>query len=381
MQVIISVGGRFHAFQLARQLQRYNYLKQIFTSYPYFAVKKERIPKEKTVCLPIKEILQRFVGKIPGAKNYPAIHYFAALLYDKQVSRIISDCDIFFGWAGFSLSTMRKLRRNYKAKTILERSSSHIEFQRDILREEEGLTGRRVDLPGQKIIDKELKEYEESDYILVPSTFARETFMSKGFKPEKIIRINFGTDIQTFRPLSKKDKVFRVIFVGICLRKGIQYLLQAVNKLRLKNFEVWLIGNVNDDSSSVIKKYTGSFKYIGGVPHQELCRYYSQGSVFVLPSLEEGFSYAMLEAMACGIPVIATKHTGAEDIISQGKEGFIVPIRDIHALKEKIIYLYENPQICKQMGDNARTRIESSFTWERYGDDIANFLQSIIKIS
>lgn len=378
MKTVISVGGRFHAFHLARQLLRYNYLKNIFTSFPYLAVKKERIPKERIVCLPMKEMLERFVEIIPGTRNYSMVQHYSSSLFDRQVSRLITDCDVFFGWAGFSLFTIRKLQRNYNAKTFLERSSTHIEFQRDILKEEENITGMKLDLPVSKVINKELEEYHEADYILVPSGFSKSTFISRGFSENKLILVNYGADLEVFRPLPKKDKIFRVIYVGVCLRKGIHYLLQAVHEMKLKNFEVLLIGNANDDSRQVLRKYRGDFKYIGGISHHELARYYSQGSVFVLPSLEEGFSLAMLEAMACGLPVIVSEHTGAKDIIRQGREGFVIPIRDSNVLKEKISYLYENQEICREMGINARKKIESSFTWDRYGEKIINFLQNNI---
>ena len=378
MQAVISVGGRFHAFYLAKELDKRNYLKTIFTSYPYFAVKNEGIPKGKIVCLPIKEILERFIEMMPGSQSYSTVQYYGSLMFDKQVSRLIKDCDVLFAWAGFSLFTIRQVHRNYKTKILLERSSSHIGFQREILEEESRLIGMRIDLPEQKLIDRELKEYEESDYILIPSQFVRQTFIDKGFNPERLIQVHYGIDQKAFRAAPKEDKIFRIIYVGVCLRKGIHYLLEAVRELKLKNFEIWLIGKINEDARPIIERYKEHFKYIGGIPHNELFRYYSQGSVFVLPSLEEGLSLSMLEAMACGLPVIITEHTGGKDIITDGKEGFIIPIRDVNALKEKILYLYDNPKICKQMGDRAREKIESSCTWDQYGNNIINCLEKII---
>ncbi len=72
--------------------------------------------------------------------------------------------------------------------------------------------------------------------------------------------------------------------------------------------------------------------------------------------------------MPGGLPVICTKNTGGEDIIRDGKDGFIIPIRDVEALKEKIMYLYDNRDICNEMGQLAKERVSKGFTWDDYGD-------------
>ncbi len=80
------------------------------------------------------------------------------------------------------------------------------------------------------------------------------------------------------------------------------------------------------------------------VPHASLNQYYSTDNVFVFPSLVEGFGLVLLEAMACSIPVITTPNTAGPDIITDGLERFIIPIRDIEALKEKLEWCYRHPQ-------------------------------------
>ena len=85
-----------------------------------------------------------------------------------------------------------------------------------------------------------------------------------------------------------------------------------------------------------------------------------------------------LQAMACGLPVICTTNTGGEDIIRNGKEGFVVPIRDVEALKEKILYLYNNPEKCKRMGYNAKKMVRENFTWDYYGDRIIKKYKEIL---
>jgi len=380
MQVIISVGGRFHAFYLAQQLLERGYLKKLITSYPRFEVKKYGIPPKKVNSIIITEILERGWRKLPNFINdiYNP-QFFICDLFDKLVSKQIEESDIFVGWSSFSLYSLRRAKKS-GAVTILERGSSHISYQQQILKEEYEKFGLKIRGAHPKVLEKELKEYEESDYIEVPSSFAKRTFLQYGINEEKLIQGFRGVDLSEFRQIPKRDDVFRIVYVGgMSLRKGVHYLLQAFYELNLLDTELWLIGTMSEDIIPFLKKYNnGRILCKGPYPQKELYKYYSQGSVFILMSIEEGFSNVIVQAMACGLPAICTTNTGGEDIIRNGIDGFIIPIRNVDALKEKIVYLYRYPQVSKEMGKQARKRVESSFTWQHYGDRIIEIYRRIL---
>jgi glycosyltransferase involved in cell wall biosynthesis len=383
MKVIISVGGRFHAFNLAQELLGRDALKFIITSYPKFITKKWDLPNNKVKSVFIKEILERAYYKLPEfLKNLYNPQFFITEIFDKLASRKIEKADIFVGWSSFSLHTLRKAK-NMGMITILDHGSSHIEYQRDILKEEYEILGIKPKpyyLPHPKIVEKELREYEEADYICLPSLFAKRTFLEKGIPEDKILHIPYGVDLSNFKQIPKNDNIFRIIFVGsLSIRKGVYYLLKAYKELNLKNSELLLVGPIWDEIKPILKKFDGFYKAIGPVPQKELYKYYSNSSVFVLPSIEDGFGMVINQAMSCGLPVILTENTGGYDIVRDGIDGFIIPIRDIEKLKEKILYLYENPEICKQMGQNAKERAKSGFTWEDYGNKIYENYQKILE--
>ena len=119
-----------------------------------------------------------------------------------------------------------------------------------------------------------------------------------------------------------------------------------------------MIGKVDPAMGPILKRYQGVFKHIPSLPKIELAKYYSNSSVFVLPSLADSFALVVLEAMACGVPVIVTEHTGSKEVLREGVDGFIVPIRDVESIKEKILFLYENRDVCQQMGDAASQRAQ-----------------------
>lgn len=82
------------------------------------------------------------------------------------------------------------------------------------------------------------------------------------------------------------------------------------------------------------------------------------------------------QAMACALPVICTTNTGGEDVIEDGVEGFVIPIRSVEKIKEKISWLYSNRDACKKMGINARAKIINGYTWDDYGQRyIGNLMQ------
>ena len=369
MQVTISVGGRFHAFYLAQQILRKEYLKKLITCYPKFEVAKYGIPREKVSSLLMIELLSRGWRYLPSqVTKFYNPQYAISDIFDRGAKKCLTDSDILVAWSGFALNTLRKAK-GMGTVTVVERGSSHILYQMEVLEEEYEKYGLKPQLAHSKIIEKELQEYEEADYIAIPSFFVKRTFLERGVPEEKLIHVPYGIDLADFIAIPKQDKTFRIIHCGgITLRKGAHYLLQAFYELNLAGTELWLIGSMSEEMRPFFKQF-GNDKVVtrGPYPQKELYKYYSQGSVFVLMSIEEGLAMVQPQAMACGLPVICTANTGGEDIVRDNIDGFIIPIRDVKALKEKLIYMYENQDICKHMGQNAKKRVSKGFTWDDYG--------------
>ena len=101
---------------------------------------------------------------------------------------------------------------------------------------------------------------------------------------------------------------------------------------------------------------------MAALPH-----FYRGADVFCLPSWEEGFPLVLLQAMASGLPVVATDATGAGDIVTPGVEGEIVPAGDVPALREALDRVLSDPIRAKEMGAAARNRVKDGFDWKSYG--------------
>lgn len=363
MQVVYSVGARLGgggigttSYQAARCLYEKGVLRGLLASS--FASSDISPPLIKSMGLWGR--LLRRLASLDATGNLEAV---ADALYDRWASRHITAADIFHGWNHHCLRSLKAAKR-LGALTFLERASSHILTAKALLEEEATRFGVSAPAFPQSSVDRALQEYDEADYVLVPSPFAQESFRQQGFSSDKLITIPFGVDWHRFRPAAKVDDVFRVLFVGqVSIRKGVQYLLQAWQILALPKAELVLVGQVKPDMAKLLGQLSADkVKLIGYSP--QVVSLYQQASVFVLPSIEEGSALVTYEAMACGVPLVVTYNTGS--VARDGVEGFIVPIRDPNALAEKITKLYEDEALRQNMGQAARHRAEE-YTWERYG--------------
>lgn len=381
MKVTLSVLGRFHLLHLARELQQSGCLRRLITSYPAYATVRSGIERKNVESLVVHEILNRIGVNFPHhirAIYDPQYHIFE--FFDRHAAwHIPRDTDIFVGLSSGALHSMRRAKR-LGAKTVLERGSTHMLHQRKVLTEEYEQLGIKAVIVHPKVVDKELAEYQEADFICIPSLYVKRTFLEQGFAEPKLLHNPYGVNLVNFYPIPKEDQVFRVIHCGnLSIRKGVHYLLQAFAELKLPKAELWLIGSITDEIVPFLKKYSSpAIIPQGPFPESELHRYYSQGSVFCLASLEEGLAVVQAQAMACGLPVIITPNTGGEDIVRQGLDGFIVPIREVEVLKEKILYFYENEEARRTMGTSALNRVKQGFTWKDYGERMIKHYQEIL---
>lgn len=384
MKISIVVGGRFHGFDLAEQLEKKSLLNQLITSYPKsYVIKNYNINEKKIISIIFKEIFSRGLNKIGFLNRFFEIEDFIINYFGKAASKKISlqNLDILVGWSSFSLESFKRVKKN--CVKILERGSTHIEYQKNILKEEYDLLGIKKNLPSNQIIQRELEEYEISDYISVPSEFVKKTFLNKGIDENKIIKVPYGVNLKHFYKIKNSDNFskFRVIFVGsISVRKGVIYLLKAFSQLNLPNSELLIIGNIEEEMKPLIKKFINNdkIKFVGIKNQNQLVNYYNISNLFVTCSIEEGLSMVQAQAMACGLPVICTPNTGGEEIIDDNINGYILPIRNIEILKEKIEFLYNNKDQMDTMGNNAIKKASNFLSWENYGKKMIDNYYKII---
>jgi glycosyltransferase involved in cell wall biosynthesis len=293
--------------------------------------------------------------------------------------------DIVHAWTHECLRTIRAAKKN-GVLSILDRGYSHPRFSKKILDEEFDIYGVKRNLEKcpqwlspfdhwRRELEEACEEFDQVDYIYVNSDFCRQTFIDEGVSSEKLRMLPRGFDSKKYYPVDKKDDVFRVIFVGqLLVRKGLKYLLEAWAQLGLHNAELLIVGSMMDEVRALVSPYLerSDIKHVGFVPDPVAA--YQSSDLFVLPTVDEGSAKVTYEAMACGIPVIVTHNAGS--LAKDGEDGYIVPIRSSHALAEKILYLYQNRELCKLMGVSARNRIKT-YDWDFYENNLINSYRSV----
>ena len=225
------------------------------------------------------------------------------------------------------------------------------------------------------------QEIEAADVILVGSEFARQTFITAGVEPKRLVIATYGVDTELFAPDPDPKPFgegFTAAFVGqIGQRKGISYLLEAWAEFSRSSVgqtaRLILVGGYVGDPTPVLLR-SGLFEHSPPQPRTELPMIYRTASVLVLPSIVEGMPLVVLEAMACGVPCIVTTN-GAADVVREGIDGFVIPIRDSAAIADRLQRLADDPELRHQMSRNARARA-LEYTWATYADRVLDGLRA-----
>jgi len=277
---------------------------------------------------------------------------------------------------GAALHSLRKAEE-VGAITALEHPVHHHRFAEAVLQEELMLQPawaptmqfHRPSTRRKALIETEL---EIADRITVFSSFSKSTLVDAGVEEEKIVVSPPGVDLARFSPGKRQDECFRVLFVGVLSqRKGLSYLLEGFRRAGVPVSELLLVGAPWGNAAPWVNQK--GVRIVRWLRNRDLPALYRSADVFVLPSLVEGFARVILEAMACGLPVIVTPNTGAEDVVRDGVEGHIVPIRDPEAIADRLVHLHRDDCARTRMGDRARERAEQ-FPWERYGMRLVEIL-------
>jgi alpha-maltose-1-phosphate synthase len=310
---------------------------------------------------------------------YRTYSFFAASYIEKSYNII---------W-GFQMVSLKSFIRSKSKGNILllEYAMTHIDTYMKIMEEEYLKTrfnGERSNKFSIQMIKILKKEIELADRINVLSSFAKDSFLENGIRKDKIHVTPLSVDTNVFLPKKKLANIgnsyFKILFVGrIEYLKGVHYLLEAIKKLNLKDVYLSIVGNSTPETEHLLYNYKelNNIEFLGQKNKEELVEIYNTHDVLILPSIQESFGLVILEAMSCGVPVIATENTGASDIISDGIDGFIIPIRDPDKIAEKIIFLKENKGYLFKMKQKAREKVLSFYTLDHYEKRVKNLIAEL----
>jgi glycosyltransferase involved in cell wall biosynthesis len=334
MRITFAVCGRFHAFPLAIEMEKLGVLEQV-----YCADKTWRAPRgipasrfQNRWDLAIRRRVSRYVPLFPlQDRNIEA--QFDLWLRDRV--RCLQP-GVLHGWNLHVRRTFQALKGE-GWKLCLERSCPHNAFQDQLLREEADRLGLNYH-SDPKTLDEAIEELYLADIISVPSRYSARSYNDPILKAK--VRINpLGCNI-TIRPNFYRSRMpVRVLMVGNdFLRKGTHYLIEAFRLIKEPSARLKIRGSVPRGYAHRIQD--PRIEILGPVTKSGLDSLYRWANVFCLPSIDEGFGLAALEALAYGLPLVVTDNVGSADVLDPVVT-CVVPIRDAGAIEKGIHWASE----------------------------------------
>lgn len=270
----------------------------------------------------------------PGWKSYISSNWF-----DQAVAARLDQCEIFEGFSGQALHSFRKARQLGVEKLYLQSPTAHVLH---VARQYKKATQQfrfEASWLNKAQITKSLKEYKMADIIYVASEYSRQTFLAHNIPAHKLKKIDLKVHPRFVPPSSKpQDGIFRIVYTGsLTVTKGVPLLIEAFAQLPDKNAQLTLVGGW---ATRGMRRYlqrcivqNPRIRIVSGDP----LPYLQQADLYVHPSYQDGFGYAPMEALACGVLVIVTEETGMKEHIQEGVNGFIVSAENREDFLERLI--------------------------------------------
>ncbi len=267
-------------------------------------------------------------------------------------------------------------------RTFYELPIGHTSAARKIFQEEAllkpewaaTLTG--LDDPPQKLARKN-QELALADHVIVASSFTASTLAGLLRQNQPLSIIPYGAPEQkTFAPRPAAGKL-KVLYAGsLTQRKGLSYLFEAAGKLS-PYIELTLMGRPAAPCAA-LEKELKKYRHYPSLPHADVLELMRAQDILVLPSLFEGFGLVLAEALSCGLPIISTANTAAPDLIAEGREGFIIPLRTPDAIVEKLSWAISRRAELSAMQKAAYDRAKT-LGWPDYEQKLINLIKDSLQ--
>jgi glycosyltransferase involved in cell wall biosynthesis len=315
----------------------------------------------------------RIPYKVLGRMRALALHDF---IVARRLEKLADRIDIIHTWPLGALLTL-KTAAKLGIPTVLERPNAHTRFAYEVVQRECERLG--VPLPpnhehafNPRVLAREEEEYELANWLLCPSDFVARTFIDKGFRPEKLLRHQYGFDHNLFFPgenTRENDKGLTVLFAGGCApRKGLHYALDAWLQSEARKAGRFLIagafvpGYAERLSSQLSHPSVKMLGHRTDIP--DLMR---QSHVLILPSIEEGSALVTSEARGCGCVLLVSDAAGA--ICEHGKNALVHPVGDVQMLTQHLDLISGDRRLLLKFSQASLETVDQ-ITWTAAGQKL-----------
>jgi glycosyltransferase involved in cell wall biosynthesis len=345
MKIAIVVHGRFEAFDMARELIRRGHNVTLLTNYPRWAVERFGVEPRHVRSFWMHGVLSRAAAKCGLERHLePQLHE----TFGRWASAALrgEPWDVVYAFSGVGEECLRALAGTPTLR-LLVRASAHVRTQDRLLREEEVRTGSRLDRPSHWRVRREEREYDQADRIRVLSSFAKGTFLDERVPDAKVRVILSGANLEMFRAAAidvdrRRRRLLtgaplRVLCVGsFSFRKGVWDTAAAIRELSTEPFTFRFVGPVLPEAAGLAKQLRGAAEFLPKQAEPSLPGHYAWGDLFVLPSIEDGYQSVLVQAAAAALPIVTTPNGAGHDLVHEGQNGWIVPIRSPRTLVDRL---------------------------------------------
>lgn len=399
IKVILSTFGPLHLIKSAEALSNFVDIMVIqgwipkwwnrwillilnkVVGYKLTKTMKKRTPvclKGKNIGIGMPEFYSHFRSR---ALKDKLANVKAAVLYGRLSCKYLKDADVFHVRSGSGMGGAIERAKANGMKVIVDHSIAHPLFMDRQLRKEfeknGALFAMGIDNPFWQGV---LADCDKADLLLVNSQFVKDTFVEAGYDEKKIRVVYLGvrTDFSRLKTDYTIGDTIKLLFTGsFGFRKGGEYLLEAIKILNSRNIpcELTIVGGTGEATEMLDRYNLPNVRLVGMVPQDELKLYLKNADMYVFPSLCEGCAQSGMEALAAGLPVIATRESGLP--IEHGKTGFFIPSKDEQAIVDAVISVSMNIEFRQTVGAAAADMM-TCYTWENYARKVWNIYKQLI---
>jgi len=342
--------------------------------------------RSRTHTVPFREMVRLLAGAIGVTpKHETGAFSIDAVLRDldrkvAQRLRKIDNCDAVYAYEDGALQSFRAAR-DLGLKRIYDLPIGYWRVGQRIFAEEKERepAWAQTLIGGLDCAEKLSRKDDElrlATRVIVASTFTKQT-LGEAPSTAKIDIVAYGAPPPISDEITKSAGRLKVLFAGsLGQRKGLSYLLNAIEMLK-NAVELTLLGRKAASGCAPLESAVRKHRWLPTLSHAGVLREMQSHDVLVLPSLFEGFGLVILEAMAQGTPVITTDHTAGPDVIENGIDGFIVPIRSAEAITEKLDMLASDRERLMAMKSLAKQKAASR-GWETYRQRLVEVAREVM---
>lgn len=413
MKVIVAHPQQQHSYRLATALKKADMLSAYVTTVYYrphtltafisrMLTGKWRKKAQSRRCesLDDKDVIQYdelgglvvlFCHNIPFARRwYDAIRRSVEDSFAEKVATLAkkTNADAVIGYDGCSATLFQRVKEISPGTVcITDMSAANALYLKRIYEADSELKPAYADSlkAWKRIWDpvdiaRTENELKYSDCFLCGSSFVQRSLAVSGISADRCAVCYYGVDTTTFaytKGIKDLSEPLVFIYVGyVGEHKGISYLIEAFSAIEPSMAKLVCVGRIGLDDQ-IVSSLPSNIELVGSVNHDEVADYLSNSDIMLFPSLGDGFSLSVMEGLSSGLPVVCTENTGSADLIVSGKNGFVIPIQDSDALRQKIEWFLENKDALPAMAEFAHKTV-SKYSWSAYYRNASESVKGLI---